>query len=103
MSNLIPTIHFTNPRWWVFSRIIAAVFGGYLVASVSTLFIGQLLFSSSGKYQAFHTGLMLSFLIYACAAMWVFSVATAKSAWFGLLATSGVLAIVTWLLMQVNS
>lgn len=94
---------FTNPRWWVFSRIIAATLGGYTLATSSSLFFGQLLLQSAGKYQALHTGLLLSFLIYACAAMWVFATPTAKRAWIGLFKLNFALIVLTGLLMQVNS
>jgi hypothetical protein len=100
---IITAKKFINPRWWVFSRILAATFGGYILATSSTLFFGQLLLQSAGKYQALHTGMLLSFLIYACAAMWVFSTATAKRAWLGLIQLNFALILLTWLLMQVNS
>jgi hypothetical protein len=100
---IITAKKFINPRWWVFSRILAATFGGYILATSSTLFFGQLLLQSAGKYQALHTGMLLSFLIYACAAMWVFSTVTAKRAWLGLIQLNFALILLTWLLMQVNS
>lgn len=103
MFYFINTNKFINPRWWVFSRILAATFGGYMLATSSALFFGQLLLQSGGKYQALHTGMLLSFLIYACAAMWVFSTATAKRAWLGLIQLNIVLILLTALLMQVNS
>ncbi|NQY89979.1 MAG: DUF3649 domain-containing protein [Colwellia sp.] len=93
-------MNFTNPRWWVFSRIIAAIFGGYALATSSSILLTQLLAEGVGKYQAMHIGLMLTFLVYACAAMWVFSVASAKRAWFGLLKLNVIFITLTWLLMQ---
>lgn len=103
VSHLLKKIQFTNPRWPVFSRMLAAAFGGYALATSSSLLITQLVMSSVGKYQAIHIGLMLAFLIYACAAMWVFSVSSAKRAWFGLVKINVIFLVVTWLLMQVNS
>jgi len=94
---------FTNPRWHVFSRIIAAIFGGYASATASSLFISLLLQPIAGKYQAIHIGLMLTFFVYACAVMWVFTVTSASRAWLGLFKFNAFLLIGTWLLLQVNS
>jgi hypothetical protein len=95
-------IDFSNPRWWVFSRIMAAIFAGYALATASILFIDQLLTPVSGKYQALHSGLMLSFLVYACAVMWVFSVTTATRAWLGLIKLNVMLIVLTWVLVQIG-
>lgn len=103
MSYLRDKINFTNPRWWVFSRVMAAIFAGYALATTSTLFINQLLTPASGKYQALHSGLLLSFLVYACAVMWVFSVSTAKHAWIGLIKLNIILMVLTWVLVQINN
>lgn len=102
MSFLIHQFNFTNPRWTVFSRILAAIFGGYALATSNAIFIGQLLLSSVGKYQAIHIGLLLTFIVYACAAMWVFSVSSASKAWLGLIKLNILLLVLTWLLMQFN-
>jgi hypothetical protein len=82
---------------------MAAIFAGYALATTSSLFFGQLLIPSLGVYQALHIGMLLSFLIYACAAMWVFTVSTAKKAWFGLISLNLILMALTWVIMQVNS
>jgi len=54
------------------------------------------------KYQAIHIGLILTFLVYACAAMWVFSVKTAKKAWLGLLKSISFCLVITWLLGKIT-
>jgi hypothetical protein len=94
------TFNFYSPRWAVFSRVLAATLGGYALATSSSLLISQLLLHSVGKYQAIHIGLLCTFLVYACAAMWVFSVSSASKAWFGLLKLNILFALGTWLLMQ---
>lgn len=103
MSFLVNKFSFTNPRWHVFSRIIAAIFLGYALATSSSILLTQLLSEAVGKYQAIHIGLMLTFLIYACAAMWVFSVVSAKRAWFGLIKLNIIFVAISWLLIQVNN
>jgi len=96
----IHKFNFNNTRWHVFSRIIAAVFGGYALATSSSILLAKLLGDVVGHYQAIHIGLMLTFLTYACATMWVFSVVSAKSAWFGLLKLNAIFAVLVLLLMQ---
>lgn len=103
MSFLVNKYAFSNPRWAIFSRILAAIFGGYAVAISSSLFIGQSLLHFAGQYQAVHIGLMFTFLIYAFIAMWVFSVSTARRAWLGLFKLNVLLLAGAWLLIQVNS
>ncbi|NQY49947.1 MAG: DUF3649 domain-containing protein [Colwellia sp.] len=100
MSYLFTKFNLASPRWPVFSRILAATFGGYALATASSLFISQLLLNVVGKYQAIHIGLMLTFIVYACAAMWVFSVESASKAWMGLIKLTIFFTITTWLLMQ---
>jgi len=80
--------------------VLAAIFGGYALATSSSFFIGKLLLSSVGKYQAIHLGLLLSFLVFACAAMWVFSVSSAKKAWLWLITLNILLIAASWLLMK---
>ncbi|KGJ97418.1 DUF3649 domain-containing protein [Colwellia psychrerythraea] len=102
MPYLVNKLNFSSPRWSVLSRVLAATLGGYILATASSFFISQLLMTSVGKYQAIHIGLMLTFIVYACVAMWVFSVKTATKAWLGLLKLSISFVVATWLLMQFN-
>jgi len=100
VSYLLNNINLSSPRWAVFSRSLAAIFGGYALATSSSLFIGQLLLNNVGKYQAIHIGLLFSFLVYACAAMWVFSVSNATKAWICLIKANVFFVLGAWLLMQ---
>jgi hypothetical protein len=102
VSNLIGYVNFSNPRWPVFSRVLAATFGGYALATVSSLLISQLLLHVIGKYQAIHIGLLFTFLVYACAAMWAFSVKTARQAWIGLLKSIFFCLAIIWLLGKIT-
>jgi hypothetical protein len=102
VSYLLDKVNATSPRWAIFSRSLAAIFGGYALATSSALFIGQLFLHSVGRYQAIHIGLILSFLVYACAAMWVFSVSSATKAWLGLIKLNVFLLFTTWLFTQFN-
>ena len=79
-------------RFAVASRIIAAVFAGYLLAALSSVFVGLALPMPRG--QAVVSGMMLSFLVYLVAVLWCFACRSAWRAWFGLLLPALVLACI---------
>ena len=73
---------FKRPWLGVLSRSCAAIFGGYAMASASSLLLARLLATPS---QAVLTGMMIGILVCACAALWAFATATAWRAWAGIL------------------
>ncbi len=75
------------------SRIIAALFGGYVLAALCS--IAALALPIDGR-QAVFTGMLASFLLYAGAVVWVFAVRSAWRAWLGLL----LVALPLWLIAQ---
>jgi len=79
MSFLIHRVRSTGP---LISRIVAALFGGYALAALSSVAVLALPLS---KPQAVLTGMLASFAIYAGAVIWVFAVRSALKAWAGLL------------------
>lgn len=78
-------------RLGVASRAIAAIVGGYalsaLVATVSAIYF------PGTRAEAAIFGMLLSFVIYTLAVMWVFAVRSAWRAWLGLLLPSIPLAL----------
>lgn len=100
MFSVFTKFNFTNPHCWLCSRIVAAIFGGYALATSSSLLISQLLSKFVNKYQAVHISLLLSFLVYACVVMWVFSVISARKAWLGLIIVNVFCLALTWSLLQ---
>lgn len=64
------------------SRIIAALFGGYALAALTSVAALSLPVNTT---DAAFTGLQLSFLVYAGAVIWVFAVRSHQRAWAGLL------------------
>jgi hypothetical protein len=64
------------------SRIVAALFGGYALAALTSV---AMLAIPMDKSQAVLTGMLLSFVVYACAVIWVFAVRSATRAWVGML------------------
>ncbi|HWU98500.1 MAG TPA: DUF3649 domain-containing protein [Oxalicibacterium sp.] len=69
-------------RLSVFSRAVAAIGGGYVVAALSTALLASLL--PMAPADAVMSATMLSFAVYTCAVIWVFAARTAWHAWIGL-------------------
>ncbi|RZA29132.1 MAG: DUF3649 domain-containing protein [Proteobacteria bacterium] len=78
------------PRWLgILSRTIAAIAGGYLLASLSA--VGCAVWMGPPRSEAVLTGMLLSYAVYAGAVIWVFAARSAWSAWTGLIVPSAVL------------
>lgn len=80
-------------RLAVTSRVLAAVFGGYLVAALASVTLT--LWLPLGRADALVTGMAVSFLVYLVAVLWCIACRTAWSAWVGLLVPSVILATVS--------
>ncbi|KDP83971.1 iron transporter [Cupriavidus sp. SK-3] len=68
-------------RLSVVSRVVAAIGGGYVLASVATGLLAVLL--PLPPAEAVMTATLLSFSLYACAVLWVFAAGSALRAWTG--------------------
>lgn len=72
-------------RWSVLSRTLAAIGGGYVLASLLSVALSLLLsLGGMNKAEAVLAMTMISFLIYAAIIMAVFHASTATRAWIGL-------------------
>ncbi len=90
MTSLVHRVRATGP---LVSRIVAALFGGYALAALSSVAVLALPMS---KPQAVLTGMLASFLIYAAAVIWVFAVRSALKAWLGLIIVAVPLSLAAW-------
>lgn len=90
MSYLTHQVRSAGP---LISRIVAALFGGYAVAALASVAVLALPMS---KPQAVLTGMLASFIIYACAVIWVFAVRSATKAWMGLVIVAALLLPAAW-------
>ena len=81
------------------SRIVAAMFGGYALAALTSVAAVALPMS---RPEAVLTGLLLSFLVYALAVIWVFAVRSARRAWAGLLVAALPLLLAAWPVLTGN-
>jgi hypothetical protein len=83
---------FARPGWAVFSRSMAAIFGGYALAAVTSVFCALALPGARG--QTVLTGMLVAIVVCACAALWAFATRTALRAWVGILLPTLVMAAV---------
>lgn len=67
----------------IIHRLIAAIFGGYLLSNLNAILFSYLLPGSQAS--AVMAGMQLSFPIYAMVVIWVFSVTSVRLIWVGIL------------------
>ena len=82
-------------RLAVASRVLAAVFGGYLIAALASVCLS--LWLPVARAEAVVIGMMTSFLVYLLAVIWCFTCDSARRAWLGLIVPGLMLAAVVGL------
>lgn len=80
----------TSMRWAVFSRVMAAIIGAYVLTLLSIAVLALVLPMS--RAESVLLSMLLSFFIYACAVLWVFATRSAWRAWGGMLLPSLLMA-----------
>lgn len=89
-------IAFWTPyRRSVAARVVAAIAGGYAFATILAIFVSRVL--PMTRAAAVMTAMLLSFLFYAAAVLWVFAARSARMAWLGLLVPAVVFGALAWL------
>jgi hypothetical protein len=73
----------------ILSRVLAAVAGGYALASAATLLLAAVL--PQARAEAVLTATLLSFVVYTAAVVWVFAQHRLGRVWVGLLGLSALL------------
>ncbi len=79
-------------------QAMAGIFGGYLLASASTLFLSVILPFS--KTEAVITASLFSFVVYPLAFIWIYAQQDVKRALLGMLGPSVTLIAIAWLLSK---
>ena len=74
------------PTLPIASRLLAAIFGGYMLATSVIIACGAL--ASTPPAAAIMASSLASFAVYTAAIVWVFAARTTRSAWLGVLAPS---------------
>ncbi len=90
MTTLVHRARIVGP---LLSRIVAALFGGYVLAALTSVAAVALPMARS---EAVLTGMLASFAVYAGAVVWVFAVRSAWRAWAGLLVAAVPLGLAAW-------
>ncbi|MFJ1301381.1 DUF3649 domain-containing protein [Pseudomonadota bacterium AL_CKDN230030165-1A_HGKHYDSX7] len=81
-------------RFIVASRAVAAIGGGYLLASAVAAALAVWLPLS--RLDAVVIAQLTSFVVYACAVIWVFATRTTVRAWVGVIAPALVFGLLYW-------
>ncbi len=71
-----------RPWLGVLSRACAAIFGGYALASATSVLMALAL--PMARSQAVLTGMLSGIVVCACAALWAFATDAAWKAWAGI-------------------
>jgi len=78
----LPNAPSAHPGLSVLSRLLAAVFGGYALASALAVFLAAVL--PAARAEAVLAGMQWSFALHALAAVWAFSPASPGKVWLGI-------------------
>lgn len=86
------------------SRFLAAVLGGYLLASAAAIFLAATFpATAAARAEGVLAGMQLAFIVYTGAVIWSFSPVPQSRVWAGLLVPAALLAAVGWLLPHLGS
>ncbi|MGE8319234.1 MAG: hypothetical protein ACN6O3_10860 [Comamonas sp.] len=77
------------------SRVLAAVLGGYGLASAWAVLCGAAPFA---RLEAVLAGMQTSFVVHVAAVVWAFSPVSLRRAWGGLLLVTAAMLAAAWLL-----
>lgn len=94
----MPPFSAARPGLSVLSRLLAAVLGGYLLASALAVFLAAAL--PAPRTEAVLAGVQWSFALHVLAVIWAFSPISPGRAWLGLLVPAAALAAVAALLAR---
>ncbi|MFG0609784.1 DUF3649 domain-containing protein [Delftia sp. WSY_14] len=87
-----------HPGLLVLSRLLAAVFGGYALASALAAFLAAAL--PGAHVDAVIAGMQWSFALHALAVIWAFSPVSAGRVWLGLLVPAALMGSAALLLAR---
>lgn len=90
-----------HPGLLVMSRLLAAVFGGYALASALAVFLAAAL--PGTRADAVMAGMQWSFVLHTLAVVWAFSPVSVAKVWLGLLVPTAALGAASLLLARGGS
>ncbi|NJC37393.1 putative membrane protein YfcA [Xanthomonas arboricola] len=92
----LPLPWFRRPWLGVLARTLAAMFGGYALASATNLLLALVL--PLPRSEAVLTSMLVSIVVCACAPLWAFATASVWRAWAGIAVPAALMfALAAWL------
>ncbi|MEA9481575.1 DUF3649 domain-containing protein [Xanthomonas campestris] len=96
MASPLPAPWFKRPWLGVLGRSVAAIGGGYALASATNLLLAVAL--PMPRSEAVLTSMLVGIVVCACAPLWAFATATVLRAWVGIGAPAAAMfAAAAWL------
>lgn len=95
-----PFRFFRTPAWSVVARVLLALFGAYVLANLAAIALSLLL--PTTRADAVMTGMLLSYIFWVAAAIWVFSTASIWRVFLGMVLVCMVLGIFIGLMLAVG-
>ncbi|PPU44509.1 hypothetical protein XarbCFBP7697_00855 [Xanthomonas arboricola] len=92
----LPLPWFRRPWLGVLGRTLAAMFGGYALASATNLLLALVL--PMPRSEAVLTSMLVGIVVCACAPLWAFATASVWRAWAGIAVPAALMfALAAWL------
>ncbi|APO96052.1 MULTISPECIES: DUF3649 domain-containing protein [Xanthomonas] len=92
----LPLPWFRRPWLGVLARTLAAIFGGYALASATNLLLALAL--PLPRSEAVLTSMLVGIVVCACAPLWAFATASVWRAWAGIAVPAALMfALAAWL------
>lgn len=86
-------------HWPLMARVVAALFGGYLLTLTSSMLLSQILnVTGMDRVNASLTAMLVSFTIYTVIVVWFFATASVKKVWINLLVGLVITGSLVWLI-----
>jgi len=81
------------------ARVVAALFGGYLLTLTSSMLLSQILnVTGMDRVNASLTAMLVSFTIYTVIVVWFFATESVKKVWINLLVGLVITGSLVWLI-----
>ncbi|WP_115510211.1 DUF3649 domain-containing protein [Xanthomonas arboricola] len=92
----LPLPWFRRPWLGVLGRTLAAMFGGYALASATNLLLALVL--PMPRSEAVLTSMLVGIVVCACAPLWAFATASVWRAWAGIAVPAALMfALAAWM------
>lgn len=87
-------------RWMVASRALAAIVGGFVLTSLITAVLSLLLprITATPKAEAVLIATLISFVLWTCIVLWIFTARSARRVWVGIALPSALLGLALYAL-----